>query len=54
MLALSLYAVVLLVGYKVSSRCKARLGGTNVNRADIKHDYVMLGAIHGLGMLYVD
>lgn len=45
---------MLLVGYKVSSRYRARLGGTNINRADIKYDYVILGAIYGLGMLYMD
>jgi len=36
MLALRSCIVVLLVGYKVSNRCLARLGGTNVSRADIK------------------
>jgi len=45
---------VLLVGHKVSSRHRARLGRTDVSRADIKHDYVMLGAIYGLEMLYAD
>jgi len=52
MSALRLYIVVLLVGYKVSNRCLARLGGTNVNKADIKQDYVMLSAIYRLEMLY--
>ena len=46
--------MVLLVGYKVSNRRRARLGGTNVSKADIKHDYLMLGAIYRLGMLYID
>jgi len=54
MSALSLYAVVLLVGYKVSSKYKARLRGTNISRADIKHKYIILGAIYGLGILYTD
>jgi len=52
MSALKLYTAVLLVGHKVSNRRLARLGGTNISRADIKQDYIMLGVIHKLGMLY--
>jgi len=54
MSAFSLYIVVLLIGYKVSSRYRARLKGINISRADIKHNYIMLGAIYGLGILYID
>ena len=36
MSALRLCIVVLLIGYKVSSKCLARLGGTNIGRVDIK------------------
>jgi len=54
MLALSLCTVVLLISYKVNSRYRARLGGINVSKVDIKHDYIMLGAIYGLKMLYID
>ena len=53
MLALKLYTVVLLVGYKVSNRRLARLGGTNISKVDIKQDYIMLGVIYGLGILYI-
>jgi len=54
MSALSLYAAVLLIDYKVSSRRGAKLGRTNISRADIKHDYIILGAVYRLGMLYTD
>jgi len=53
MLALRLYTVVLLVSYKVNNRCLARLGGTDISRVDIKQDYVILGVIYRLGMLYI-
>jgi len=36
MSALRLYIVVLLVGYKVSNKCLAKLGGTNISKTDIK------------------
>ena len=38
----------------MSSRRPARLGVTDASRADIKQDYIILDAIHGLGMLYAD
>ena len=53
MSALKLYIVVLLVGYKVNNRCLARLKGINVSKVDIKQDYIMLGAIYKLGILYI-
>ena len=45
---------MLLVGYKVSSKCRARLKGTNISKADIKHNYIILGAIYRLRILYTD
>ena len=42
------------MGYKVSSKRPAKLGGTNIGRVDIKQDYIILGTIYRLKILYID